>query len=374
MYRRQIEQIDKDLNKKMVFIAGPRQVGKTWLAKELGKNFNQAAYLNYDSAEDRQIIKKESWPQKTDLLILDELHKMKGWKNYLKGIYDTKQPRLKILVTGSARLDTFRQSGDSLAGRFFMHRLLPFSLSEIKDAPQTNFDIDRFMERGGFPEPFLAETKEDAARWRSQYFDGLIRTDILDFESVHNFRAIQMVLDLLRRKVGSPISYSSIAEDVQISSATVKKYIEIFESLYIVFRVSPYSKNIARSILKEPKIYFFDTGLVIGDAGIRFENFMALSLLKHAFGKADYSGNDFAVQYLRAKDGKEVDFATVEDGKISWLVEVKLTDGTLSKNLKYFSDKYNLKGLQVVKELKREKSIGNIEIVSADSYLKNLFL
>lgn len=183
-----------------------------------------------------------------------------------------------------------------------------------------------------------------------------------------------MVLDLLRRKVGSPISYSSIAEDVQISSATVKKYIEIFESLYIVFRVSPYSKNIARSILKEPKIYFFDTGLVIGDAGIRFENFMALSLLKHAFGKADYSGNDFAVQYLRAKDGKEVDFATVEDGKISWLVEVKLTDGTLSKNLKYFSDKYNLKGLQVVKELKREKSIGNIEIVSADSYLKNLFL
>ena len=183
-----------------------------------------------------------------------------------------------------------------------------------------------------------------------------------------------MVLDLLRYKIGSPISYSSIAEDVQISPATAKKYIEIFESLYIIFRVSPYSKNIARSILKEPKIYFFDTGLVMGDRGIKFENFVALSLLKHALGKADSSGNDFTVQYLRAKDGKEVDFAAVESGKISRLIEVKLSDGTVSKNLKYFSDKYHLKGLQVVKELKREKSVDGLDIVSADSYLKSLFL
>lgn len=374
MYRRQIEQINKDLAKKMVFIVGPRQVGKTWLAKEIGKNFKHAAYLNYDSAEDRQIIKKESWPQKTDLLILDELHKMKGWKNYLKGVFDTKQSQLKILVTGSARLNTFRQSGDSLAGRFFMHRLLPFSLSEIKDSKKANFDIDRFLERGGFPEPFLADSNENADRWRKQYFDGLIRTDILDFESVHNFQAIQMVLDLLRRKVGSPISYASIAEDVQISPSTVKKYIEIFESLYIVFRVSPFSKNIARSILKEPKIYFFDTGLVVGDAGAKFENFVAGSLLKHVLGKIDKTGKEFALQYLRTKEDKEVDFALVEDSRIAQLIEVKLADGALSKNLKYFSDKYNLKGVQVVKELKREKTIGKIDIVSADKYLEDLFL
>jgi len=374
MYRRQIEQINKDLTKKMVFIVGPRQVGKTWLAKEIGKNFNHAVYLNYDSAEDRQIIKRELWPQKTDLLILDELHKMKGWKNYLKGIFDTKQPQLKILVTGSARLNTFRQSGDSLAGRFFLHRLLPFSLSELKDSQQVNFDIDRFMERGGFPEPFLAQAPADADRWRNQYSDGLVRTDILDFEAIHNFRAIQMVLDLLRRKVGSPISYSSIAEDVQISPATAKKYIEIFENLYIIFRVAPYSKNIARSILKEPKVYFFDTGLVIGDAGIKFENFVAGSLLKHVLGSVDYVGKETALQYLRTKEGKEVDFAIVEGGQISELIEVKLTDGTLSNNLKYFSDKYDLKGFQVVKELKREKSIGNIDIISAIDYLKNLFL
>ena len=374
MYRRQVERIIQDLAKKMVFIVGPRQVGKTWLAKEIGKNFNHPVYLNYDSTEDRQIIRSESWPQKTDLLILDELHKMKGWKNYLKGVFDTKQLQLKILVTGSARLNTFRQSGDSLAGRFFLHRLLPFSLSELKDAGQINFDIDRFLERGGFPEPFLVEAEEDADRWRNQYYDGLIRTDVLDFETIHNFRAIQLVLDLLRRKVGSPISYRTIAEDVQLSPATVKKYIEIFENLYIVFRVTPFSKNIARSILKEPKIYFFDTGLVIGDAGAKFENFVAGSLLKHAFGNVDYFGKETALQYLRTKEGKEVDFALVKGEKIAELIEVKLADGTLSKNLKFFSEKYRLKGLQLVKELKREKSIGKVDIVLADAYLKSLFL
>lgn len=373
MYRKQIKQILKDLDKKMVFLVGPRQVGKTWLAKEISKSFEHAVYLNYDRAEDRKIMRAEAWPKKTNLLILDELHKMKGWKNYLKGIFDTREPKLKILVTGSARLDTFRKAGDSLAGRFFMHRLLPFSLSEIKDL---KFDagIERFMARGGFPEPFLAKTEEEADRWRSQYFDGLVRTDILDFETVHDFRAIQMVLDLLRRSVGSSISYASIAEDVQISATTVKRYVEIFESLYIVFRVSPYSKNIARAILKEPKIYFFDTGLVIGNEGAKFENFVAVSLLKHILGTIDYTGKESALNYLRTKDGKEADFALVENKKITEVIEAKLTDGNLSKNLKYFSDKYNLKGTQIVWELKREKSFGKIDIVSADNFLKSLFL
>ena len=373
MHRRQIAQIKRDLKKKMVFIVGPRQVGKTWLAREIGKEYKFPVYLSYDRAEDRAIIKSETWPQKTDLLILDELHKMKGWKNYLKGIFDTKEPQLNILVTGSARLDTFRKSGDSLAGRFFLHHLLPFSLSEL-NASKTSYPIERFIQRGGFPEPFLASRQQDADRWRSQYTEGLIRYDILDFEQVHNFQAIQMVLDLLRRKVGSPISYASIAEDVQISPATVKRYVEIFESLYIVFRVAPFSKNIARSILKEPKLYFFDTGLVIGDDGAKFENFVALSLLKHSLGESDRTGKKHSLGYLRTKDEKEVDFSLAEDNKISRIIEVKLTDGTLSNNLIYFSKRYSFKATQLVKELKRERTIGEIEIVSAENFLKELFL
>lgn len=375
MQRIQTEQIIKDLAKKMVFLVGPRQVGKTWLSKEIGKKFIYTTYLNYDRAEDREIIRKETWPRNTELLILDELHKMKGWKNYLKGVFDTKEQYLKILVTGSARLNTFRQAGDSLAGRFFIHRLLPFSLAELKSVREIDTtDIDKLIERGGFPEPYLAENSEEAVRWRSQYIDGLVRADILDFEIVHNFRAVQMTLDLLRRRVGSPVSFASIAEDTQISPATVKKYIDIFEALFIVFRVAPHSRNIARSILKEPKIYFFDTGLVEGDNGKRFENFAAVSLLKHSWAKSDVTGKNCELKYLRTKEGKEVDFALVENDEVVELVETKYRDGDLSQALRYFVDKYQIKGTQVVKELKREKSFSRIDIVAAEAYFKNLFL
>ncbi|MCK5783576.1 MAG: ATP-binding protein, partial [Desulfobacterales bacterium] len=300
MKRQQTEYIIKDLKKKMVFITGPRQVGKTWLAKEIAKSFPQSVYLNFDSSEDRQIIKNEAWLEKTDLLILDELHKMKGWKNYLKGVYDTKPDHMMILVTGSARLEAFRQSGDSLAGRFFRHRLLPFSVAEISHINETP-DIEKLIDRGGFPEPLLAEKNVDVDRWRNQYMDGLIRTDVLDFENIQDFRAMQLLLELLRSRVGSPVSYKSIAEDIQIAPNTVKKYIQILESLYIIFKVTPFSKKIARSILKEPKIYFFDTGLVKGDEGVKFENLTALSLLKHVYGMHDFKGLPYTLNYLRTK-------------------------------------------------------------------------
>lgn len=373
MYRKQIEPIIKDLYKKIVFIVGPRQVGKTWLALEIGKRFGNTTYLNYDRFEDRQIIKDEAWLQSTELLILDELHKMPGWKNYLKGVFDTKPQDLKILITGSARLDTFRQTGDSLAGRFFAHRLMPFSISELQEDPISN-DTERFIRRGGFPEPFLSEDEIGAKRWRNQYVDGLIRTDILDFERILDLRRIQMVFELLRRRVGSAISFASIAGDVNASPTTIIKYVQILEALYIIFRVTPFSRNIARSILKEPKIYFFDNGLVIGDDGARFENFVALSLLKHVFGKIDYEGESFGLKYLRTKDGKEVDFCLVNDDQIAEVIEAKTRDSNISPNLKYFCGKYDLKGVQLVKELKRERTVGEIDVRKASSYLRKLFL
>ena len=373
MKRAQIENILKDLEKKMVFLVGPRQVGKTWLSKEIAKTSDFPVYLSFDKTEDRGIIKKEAWPAGTTLLILDELHKMRGWKNYLKGVFDTKNPALKILVTGSARLNTFRQAGDSLAGRFFIHRLLPFSLSELKHIGELS-DMEKLITRGGFPEPFLAETEEDAERWRSQYFDGLIRTDILDFETVHNLNAVHMTLELLRHRVGSPISLAGIAEDVQVSPITVKRYLEIFESLFIIFRVTPYTKNIARSILKEPKVYFFDTGLVKGDIGAQFENFVAVSLLKHTYALSDMTGKQHELKYLRTKEGKETDFVLAENGVATELMEAKISESEPSRNLVYFSEKYCIKGTQVVKEVKRETSFQNIHIVSAKKYLENLFL
>lgn len=372
MHRKQLELIKKDLFKKMVFLVGPRQVGKTRLALMLAENIEQTVYLNYDNLEDREQIRQSNWLPETELLILDEIHKMPEWKNYIKGIYDTKPESLQILVTGSARLETFRQSGDSLAGRFFRHRLNPFSLAEIPDASYK--DLEKLMCQGGFPEPFLSTDEVDAKRWRLQYIDGLIRTDILDFEKIHDFKTIQLLLEMLRIRVGSPISYSSLARDLDSSPNTIKRYIEILEALLIIFRITPYHKNIARSLLKEPKIYFFDNGMIKGDKGIQFENLVAVSLLKHLDAIEDYQGIKTQLYYLRTKEKKEVDFVLELDSSIEKIIEVKLSDASLSKTLLYFKQKYNLPAMQLVKNLRNERLEKGIEIRRGFDYLKGLYL
>lgn len=373
MERYQKAAILRDLEKKMVLLAGPRQAGKTTLAKEIAKSFKSSVYLNYDRLEDRKIIKNEAWLPSVELVILDEIHKMPKWKTFLKGIYDTKLENQKILVTGSACLEIFNRVGDSLAGRYFLHRLMPLSPAEC-EKEHVNYTIDRFLERGGFPEPFLMSEQVDADRWRLQYTDSLLREDVLDFDRIQNLNAIRLVFELLREKVGSPISYTSIAEDVAISANTVKKYIQILEALYVIFRITPFSKNIARSLLKEPKIYFLDNGLVKGDRGIQFENMVACCLLKHVYYKTDYEAKVYFLQYLHTKEKQEVDFALVHDQRVEKMIEVKFSDSSISSTLHYFHDKYHIPGIQVVKELKREQIKEGIEVLSGSNFLKTLSL
>lgn len=373
MERIQTNYILKDLNKKIVLLFGPRQTGKTWLAKSLSQHFENTVYLNYDNYHDKKIIEKQMWLDSTDLLILDELHKMPLWKNYLKGLYDTKPPQMHILVTGSARLDAYDKMGDSLAGRYFRHRLLPLSLAELSqiNAP---LDLDLLLTRGGFPEAYLADNNTEADRWRLQYTNSILSTDVFEFDQIHNFKAMKLVFDLLRNRVGSHISYRSLANDVAISPITIKKYIQILEALYVVFTVTPYSKNIARSILKEPKIYFFDNGLVQGDTGSKLENLIAVSLLKELYAKVDYQAKNYNLHYLRTKDGEEIDFAISLNHQIEKIIEVKLFDPKISKTLLKFSNKYNYPAIQVVKSLKHEYKLNNITVLTAENFLKNLFI
>jgi len=207
-----------------------------------------------------------------------------------------------------------------------------------------------------------------------QYIDSLLRIDIFDLDNIQNLRAIQTVFELLRNRVGSSISYSSIAQDVGVAPNTVKKYINLFEVLFIIFKVTPYAKNIARSLAKEPKIYFFDNGLVQGDNGAKFENLAALCLLKHAYAKTDYLGEQWKLQYLKTKDGKETDFALIQDNKVVQIIEAKLSDPNPSKGLVWFQEKYGFPACQIVKELRLEHKVKTIEIKKAISFFQELFL
>jgi predicted AAA+ superfamily ATPase len=249
------DNIRSDLGKKMVLLTGPRQVGKTTLAKELMADYRRAQYLNWDVSDDRRILLAQSWSPRADFLVLDEIHKMPNWKAYLKGIFDGRPEGQAILVTGSARLETFRQSGESLAGRYFQARLHPISVREWVDLHDAKPDdaLDRLLERGGLPEPFLAAENVEAERWRRQYFTDLVREDVVEFSRIQEIRVMRLLVELLRSRVGSPLSIASLARDLQSAPNTVSRYLEILEALYVIFLVRPYHRNVARAILKEPK-------------------------------------------------------------------------------------------------------------------------
>jgi predicted AAA+ superfamily ATPase len=233
------QQIANDLNKKLVILTGPRQVGKTTLSRQLLTDRDSFQYLNWDISGDRRILQEGSWSQQVPLLIFDEIHKMPNWKIWLKGIADsrlaqnanTDSEAQKILITGSARMDTFRQSGESLECSYFSWRLHPISVKELVDFGDMSADqaLDHLLVRGGFPEPCLAETDSDANRWRQQYFTDLIREDILEFSRIQEVNTMRLFGEMLRDRVGSPLSLASLARDLSVTQPTLKKYLDILE-------------------------------------------------------------------------------------------------------------------------------------------------
>lgn len=362
--------IQNDLDKKIVLLSGPRQVGKTYLSKLLYQNYE---YLNFDYSEDRKIISTESWNKQSDLIIFDELHKKIKWKSWIKGIYDVQGVRPRLIVTGSARMDIFKKGSDSLAGRQFSYRLHPFTVSELKNQMAPIEILKRLLTVGGFPEPFLSGEVDFAKRWRRSHLERVIKEDLLELENVRNLKQLELLIDLLSERVGKPISFNSLARDLEISPHTVKKWIGILESLYVIFIVPPYSKNLARAILKEPKIYFYDTGRVKEDNGARLENVVACALLKKLHLGQDTLGEKSEIYYLRDKEKREVDFLTVVDKKIIDLIEVKYSDDSLSKSLVYFAERLNPQNtVQVVFNLIKEKTFNNIKIRKVENYLQEL--
>ena len=295
----------KDLRSKMVFVGGPRQVGKTTLAMDvLEKNFPGGRYFNWDFDEDRQDILKKRWAAENTLLVFDELHKFPRWKGWIKGIYDVAHTKHSFLITGSARLDLYRRGGDSLLGRYHYWRLHPFTLDELPRGISAKEAFKRLMSVGGFPEPFLENDERMARRWRRERFDRVLREDIRDLSSIRNIQLIGLFLDMLRQRVGGLVVLSNIAADLQISPRTAGSWLEVLESMYLVFSVRPFTRSLPRAILKPPKVYFFDNGDTLSDEGERFENLVATSLLKRIHFLGDRDGYRYELRYLRDKEGE----------------------------------------------------------------------
>lgn len=361
--------IINDLKKKMVFVGGPRQVGKTTLAKAILQQNPAGRYFNWDFDDHRQDILHKRWSISDQLLIFDELHKYPKWKQWIKGVYDVTSEYHSFLVTGSARLDLYRRGGDSLLGRYHYWRLHPFSLDEIPNGISKKEAFKRLMTVGGFPEPFLDGGEIDARRWRRERFDRILREDIRDLESIRNTAQLGLFLDLLRQRVGGLVALSNLANDIQISPKTAKSWLEILEQMYLVFTIRPYTKSLPRAIQKAPKIYFFDNADVIGDEGARFENLVASSLLKRIHFLEDSEGYRCDLCYIRDKEGREVDFAIVKEGVIEELIEVKYGDDTLSKSLQYYTQRLKPKrATQIVANLKRSYDKNGIKVIDPLAY------
>lgn len=332
--------LGQDLKKSMVLLSGPRQCGKTTLAKSLLATIPGGVYLNYDQTKDRKRIQAQDWSEDTRLLVLDEIHKKKSWKTFLKGIFDTKPVLLQMLVTGSARLELFQRSGDSMFGRYHQWRLHPFCLAEdpLHLSPSARFE--RQLERGGFPFPYLEDSADEVQRWRNQRWLTLLREDLRDLESVKNVQAIELLAELLKSRAAGMLSYSNLAEDVEVAPKTIKSWVQILEKLYLIHLVRPYSGSIKRALSKTPKVYFLDPGDLLDQSlGARVENLIALNLLKRCHYIEDAYGDALELMYIRDKEEREVDFVITYKRRPVALLEVKTSAQEPSPSLIYFRDR-----------------------------------
>lgn len=361
-----------DLGKKIALLTGPRQCGKTTLSKMLHDDYQ---YINYDLAEHRLLLREKGWDRQKALIIFDELRKMDRWKAWLKGIYDVEGMPPALLVTGSISLEAFRKTGDALAGRRFQFRLHPLDLKEaLKFSSLDKNDIfDRLMKVGGFPEPFLKGTQAHYNRWKRARIDLILKEDLPSLTAVRDIQSVETLIDLLRARVGSPVFSHALARDLQKSSSTIRHWLKLLEDLYVVFKLTPYHKNIARSLLKAPKYYFYDNGMVRGNPGARLENLVACALLKETHRAQDVDGADFDLHFIRNKERQEIDFLVTREKQPWRLVEVKWQDDKLSPNFQKFLAEQPLSRTQIVGELAQSKSFpGGERIEPAKDFLAKL--
>jgi predicted AAA+ superfamily ATPase len=359
--------------KSMVFLVGPRQVGKTTLSKIISDTFTNTLYFNWDIPQHRtrllenpfffeELVRKDP---SAPLITFDEIHKYKDWKNYLKGVYDQFHSRCRFLVSGSGRMDLYRKGGDSLAGRYYLFHLWPFTIAELGKArkdiegflkdplaiPSTGREVlwdtwKRLSELSGFPEPFLANRATTYRRWTTIYSTQLIREDIRDLTGIRSISEIETLYFLLPSKVGSPLSVPSLAADLKVSYNTVQGWLSVLERFFLTFSITSWSKKIARAIQKERKVYMLDIPRV-EEPGARFENMVALELWRAVTTWNDLGYGHFSLHFIKNKEKQEVDFLIADNRKPFLLIEAKLAESKPALPLRKFQSALNIPAVQL---------------------------
>ncbi len=349
-------------NRQMLFLVGPRQVGKTTTSLEIAEPKPKHFYLNWDSQDDRKLIIQgpDAVARGLDLemaklgvqipfVVFDELHKYKKWKTFLKGFFDKYSKKVQILVTGSARLDIYKAGGDSLMGRYFLYRLHPLTVAEVLLPPMRNVEIGppkklddkeflALFDFGGFPEPFLKRDPFFYSQWKRLRKQQLFNEDMRDLTKIQDYAQMELLAELLEGQAGQLTTYSSLANKVNVSVDTVKRWIKVLKSFYYCFTIQPWSKNVTRSLIKEPKVFLWDWSLV-EDKGARVENFIACHLHKAVHYWTDRGFGEYGLHFLRDKEKREVDFLVSKNKKPWFIVEVKSSENQgISKSLYHFQE------------------------------------
>lgn len=364
--------VTQALGKKMVFLSGPRQVGKTALGlRILGEREESPRYLNFDFQEDRQKMLKGQWPE-TGLVILDEIHKYPKWRNWLKGVFDKSKSRREFLITGSARLDVYRRGGDSLLGRYRHFRLHPLSVKEL--GLKHPRDLDRLLVLGGFPEPYFGQNEAEAKIWRKDRRSLIIRDDVKTLESIKDIHSMEILAERLPALVGSPLSINALAQDLQVAHKTLSNWVAILERLYYAYRIYPYGSDKIRAVKKEAKLYLWDWSDV-ESPGARFENMVAGHLLKYCHHVEDTLGDKMELRYVRDTDAREVDFVVIKNNKPVFAVEAKHSETKPTASMHYFLERTEIKKMFLVHATSHKPFFnvdGRIESISALEFLGTL--
>ena len=364
--------VTNDLKRKMVFISGPRQVGKTTFSLTFLKKGTEKhpAYFNWDSWSDRRKLMKEELPVRQSLLIFDEIHKYSRWRNFLKGLYDKQKSSRRFLITGSGSLSHYSRGGDSLQGRYYSYRLHPFSLRELNKKASKS-DLMELLNLSGFPEPLFSGSKTVLRRWTQNQVVQVLREEIRNLERVKEIDILEVLVSILPDRVGSPLSIKNLREDLEVSHETADRWIRILENLFFCFRISPFGSSNLRTVKKEKKLYLYNWTQVQNE-GLVFENLTACQLLKYCHFIEDTEGFKMELRFLRDVNKREIDFVVLKNKKALFAVECKTGDSQLSPSIRYFKERMNIPKFYQVHLKTKDYEKEGVRVCPFETFCKEL--